>query len=69
MSEGNRNYKSGREAEYYVQNVFRKAGFATSRSASSKGIWDLTAMKRLRRREIEVWICVVAQVKSRRIDK
>ena len=66
MSEGNRRYQVGRRAEYLVKKIFEDAGFSVSRSASSKGIWDLTALKVGRERETEVYICVLTQVKTRR---
>lgn len=52
--EGNRNYQVGRRAEYQVKKIFEDAGFNVSRSASSKGIWDLTALKTGRERFADV---------------
>lgn len=41
---GNAKYLRGRRFEYKVQDTLKKSGFSTTRSASSKGLWDVTGV-------------------------
>jgi len=37
-------YESGRRAEWRCVNFLRSLGFAVTRSAASKGLWDVTVL-------------------------
>ena len=39
------NYHKGRRREWATQRVLESAGYLTTRSSSSKGMWDVTAAR------------------------
>lgn len=60
-------YESGRSAEYLIGSVFKKAGFHLTRSAASKGEWDLVAVKRTPKNEYTVYVVALMQVKKKKV--
>lgn len=59
------NYQKGRRAEYEVKEIFEKAGWQVTRAASSKGPWDLIAVKITSVNRKRVFIVALMQVKSK----
>ena len=49
--------------------MLEDSGYKVSRSASSKGIWDLSALKVGKDRETEIFVCLLVQVKNRKTIK
>ncbi len=60
-------YRKGRAFEYTIKKLFENAGYSVTRSASSKGIWDLTAVKVTARNRYTVYLAVVAQCKANKV--
>ena len=53
------NYGKGRRFEYEVAQLFEANGFIVTRAASSKGPWDLVAVKKTPQNEKKVYLVVV----------
>ena len=61
------NYGKGRRFEYEVAQLFEANGFIVTRAASSKGPWDLVAVKETPQNEKKVYLLVVfAQCKVKK---
>ncbi len=60
---GGPNYKKGRQYEYEVKKIFEKAGYKVMRSASSKGPYDLTAVKITSKYKKVTYLVCLAQCK------
>lgn len=58
-------YAKGRAIEYEVKRIFEENGWIVTRSAASKGPWDLVAVKITPKNKKVVYMVCLMQVKSR----
>ncbi len=59
-------YAKGRRFEYEVIHDLESLGYTVTRSAGSKGDWDLVARKRDARSDRRLWIALFIQAEIRK---
>lgn len=60
-------YESGRAAEGLVRKIFQKEGWIVTRSAASKGPFDIIATKITPKNRYTIYYLVLMQVKKKKV--